>query len=47
VLQRPEEVEAVRERVLAAGLPAEERDGGFLVRDPWGTAVVVATTPTA
>ena len=47
VLQRPQEVEAVRERVRAAGLPAEERDGGFLVRDPWGTAVVVATAPTA
>jgi catechol 2,3-dioxygenase len=47
VLERPEEVEAVRERVRAAGLPAEDRDGGFLVRDPWGTAVVVATTPTA
>jgi catechol 2,3-dioxygenase len=47
VLQRPEEVEAVRERVRAAGLPAEERDGGFLVRDPWGTALAVSTTPEA
>jgi catechol 2,3-dioxygenase len=47
VLERPEEVEAVRERVRAAGQPSEERDGGFLVRDPWGTAVVVATTPAA
>jgi catechol 2,3-dioxygenase len=47
VLERPEEVEAVRERVRVAGLLAEERDGGFLVRDPWGTAVVVATTPAA
>jgi len=47
VLERPEEVEAVRERVRAAGLPLEERDAGFLVRDPWGTAVVVATTPNA
>ena len=47
VLERPEEVEAVHERVRAAGLPVEERDGGFLVRDPWETAVVVATTPDA
>ena len=47
LLQRPEEVERVRERVRAAGLPTAERDGGFLVRDPWGTAVVVATAPAA
>ncbi len=47
VLERPEEVEAVHERVRAAGLPVEARDGGFLVRDPWETAVVVATTPDA
>ena len=45
VLERPEEVEAVLERVRAAGIPVEERDGGFLVRDPWGTAVVVSTSP--
>jgi catechol 2,3-dioxygenase len=47
VLERPEEVEEVRERVRAAGLPLEERAGGFLVRDPWDTAVVVSTTPNA
>ena len=47
VLERPEEVDAVRERVRAAGLPVEERDGGFLVRDPWETAVVISTTPNA
>jgi catechol 2,3-dioxygenase len=47
VLERDEEVEAVRERVRAAGLPAEERDGGFRARDPWGTAVVVTTAPGA
>jgi catechol 2,3-dioxygenase len=47
VLERPEEVQAVRERALAAGLAVEERDGGFLVRDPWETAVVIATTPNA
>jgi catechol 2,3-dioxygenase len=47
VLEKPEEVETMRERVLAAGLPVEEREGGFLVRDPWETAVVVSTTPNA
>ncbi|HUR86761.1 MAG TPA: VOC family protein [Solirubrobacteraceae bacterium] len=47
VLERPEEVEAVRERVRAAGLEWEDRDGGFLVRDPWGTAVVISTSPDA
>jgi hypothetical protein len=31
----PEEVEAVLERVRAAGIATEEREGGgFLVRDP-------------
>jgi catechol 2,3-dioxygenase len=43
ILQRPEEVEAVRERIRAAGLQTGRSDGGFLVRDPSGTAVVVAT----
>jgi catechol 2,3-dioxygenase len=47
VLERPEEVGAVRARVEAAGLPAEDRDGGFLVRDPWGTAVAVSTATAA
>ena len=39
------EVEAVRERVLAAGLPVEAapHGTGFLVRDPWQTAVVITT----
>ena len=36
------EVAAVRGRVAAAGLPAEAHRGGFLVRDPWETAVVFA-----
>ena len=41
VLEEPEEVEAVRERVRAAGIATEEREGGgFLVRDPWGIAVL-------
>jgi catechol 2,3-dioxygenase len=47
VLQRPDEVEAVRARVLAAGLPVEEREGGFMARDPWETPVVVSTTAAA
>ena len=35
------EVEAVRERLRAAGIATEEREGGgFLVRDPWGIAVL-------
>lgn len=33
---------AVRARVEAAGLGLEPRPDGFLVRDPWGIAVVVA-----
>ena len=41
VLDDPEEVEAVRERVRAASIATEEREGGgFLVRDPWGIAVL-------
>ncbi len=40
VLDDPKEVAAVRERVEAAGIEAQEAKGGFLVRDPWGIAVV-------
>lgn len=47
VLESPQEVETVRERVRAAAVPLQEREGGFLVRDPWDTAVVVSTTPNA
>src|SRR5215212_470766 len=43
VLNDPEEVAAVRERIRAAGIATEEREGGFLVRDPWGLAVLFAT----
>src|SRR4051794_16829460 len=35
------DVAGVRSRVEAAGLQAEPVDGGFLVRDPWQTAVAV------
>jgi catechol 2,3-dioxygenase len=41
VLDDPKEVAAVRERVRAASIEAEEAEGGgFLARDPWGIAVV-------
>ena len=40
VLDDPKEVAAVRERVEAAGIEAQEAEGGFLARDPWGIAVV-------
>jgi catechol 2,3-dioxygenase len=39
LLASREEVAAVHGRVAAAGLAAEAHRGGFLVRDPWGTAV--------
>ena len=47
VLEEHDQVAAVRERALAAGIEAEEGDGGgaggFLVRDPWDIAVRFAT----
>ena len=43
VLEDPGEVAAVCERVRAAGIATEEREGGFLVRDPWGIAVLLVT----
>jgi catechol 2,3-dioxygenase len=47
VLDQHEGIAAVGERVRAAGLAAEEREGGgaggLLVRDPWGIAVHFAT----
>ncbi len=47
VLEDPEEVERVGERVRAAGIETEEREGGgFLVRDPWGIAVRFVTPDT-
>lgn len=44
-LESIDEVDAIRARVRAAGLAAEEREQGFLVRDPWRTAVVFAVAP--
>jgi catechol 2,3-dioxygenase len=44
VLDDPEEVEAVRERVRAASIATEDSaGGGFLVRDPWRIAVRFST----
>ena len=43
VLERPEDVAAVGGRVGAAGIASESRDGGLLVRDPWGIAVLFVT----
>jgi catechol 2,3-dioxygenase len=41
VLDDPEEVAAVRDRVRTAGIEAEEAEGdGFVVRDPWGIAAL-------
>ena len=40
VLDDPEEVAAVSGRIREAGIATEERGGGFLVRDPWGIAVL-------
>ena len=34
---------ALRERVVAAGAAAEEREDGLLVRDPWRNAMLVTT----
>jgi catechol 2,3-dioxygenase len=45
LLESADEVGEVRARVEAAGLPVASHDGGFLVRDPWETAVVFALAP--
>jgi catechol 2,3-dioxygenase len=43
VLDSRAQVDAVRARVAQAGLEAQDHQGGFLVRDPWGTAVGFTT----
>ncbi len=43
VLKDSEEVAAVSRRIHEAGIATEERRGGFLVRDPWGIAVLFVT----
>ncbi len=45
LLDSADEVAEVRARVEAADLPVEPYDSGFLVRDPWQTAVVFAVAP--
>jgi catechol 2,3-dioxygenase len=44
-LEDAEQVADVRARVEAAGLAVEPVQEGFLARDPWQTAVVVAVAP--
>jgi catechol 2,3-dioxygenase len=39
VLDDPAALTEVRSRIAAAGLPVEDSDGGFTVRDPWQAAV--------
>lgn len=41
LLPSADHVAAVRARVESSGLRAPDRDGGFAVRDPWGTNLVV------
>jgi catechol 2,3-dioxygenase len=40
VLPTADDVAEVRTRLADAGVAVEDVDGGFLVRDPWGTAAV-------
>jgi catechol 2,3-dioxygenase len=42
VLPGDGDVAAVRTRLDAAGIPAADAEGGFLVRDPWGIAVLIS-----
>ena len=41
------DVADVRARVTAAQIPVDPVPGGFLVRDPWQTAVVITARPTS
>ena len=45
VLDTPGQVDAVRARAQAAGAPVEDRETGFLVRDPWGIGVAFEAAP--
>jgi catechol 2,3-dioxygenase len=44
VLPTPDDARAVAHRVRAAGFPAREDDGSWLIEDPWGTALRLAAT---
>jgi catechol 2,3-dioxygenase len=41
VLDDPAQVAAVRARLEAGGAQTEDRDGGFVVRDPWNIALAI------
>ena len=41
LLERSEDVVAVRDRLVGASVPTEDREGGFGVRDPWGIPAVI------
>lgn len=43
VLPRPADADAAAESLRTAGHAAERSDGGWLARDPWGTAVRIVT----
>jgi len=45
LLDGPDELARARRRIEAAGVAAEEREEGLLVRDPSGTAVVLTPAP--
>ena len=46
VLDDPTDLDAVRQRVRAAGVEVEEHEGGgFVVRDPWEIAVLFTVAP--
>jgi hypothetical protein len=48
VLDDPADLDAVRRRVLAAGIEVEEHEGGgFVVRDPWEIAVLFTVAPSS
>ena len=48
VLDDPADLDAVRRRVLAAGIEVEEHGGGgFVVRDPWEIAVLFTVAPSS
>jgi catechol 2,3-dioxygenase len=40
-----EALAAIRDRLSAAGVDYEDRDGGLLVRDPWDIAVLITGAP--
>jgi catechol 2,3-dioxygenase len=47
VLESQAEVDEVRARVEAAGLPVEPHGGGFVTRDPWEIAIAFGAARSA